>query len=179
MSLEDLELQIRENMLKKYGDRCLGRKDFFLLKTKGLYKNKTVSFLNLIIEDSPVLDVSAESYKECFASLLKIIDDHSESRAETILRLFGHTSSKPLPPEAEDTYFYMIIFNLLYKHAKNNGLPLKDTKILPLVEKLTHDELNSFELSRGQGSENTRNYIREIVRRSINQCDEYPGISDK
>ena len=72
MTLEILEKDLREIFIKKYEIKeLIDKNNFFIIRTKGLYKQKEISFKDLISKDRPEIVIKAETYTECFTSLLK------------------------------------------------------------------------------------------------------------
>jgi len=72
MTLETLEKELRDVFIKKYEhSQLIGKKDFFIIRTKGIYKQKEISFIDLVSTDRPEIVIKAKTYTECFESLLK------------------------------------------------------------------------------------------------------------
>ena len=74
MTIEKLEEDLRTHFIKKYSDEELkDHNDFFVLQLRGTYKDKSVRFSDLVGNEIPLLEIRAETYQDCFKSLLKSI----------------------------------------------------------------------------------------------------------
>lgn len=74
MTLETLEVKIRDRFLENFSEKELARKrEYFLIQLRGAYHQKEIKFTDFITNERPVLIVKAETWEECYEELLASI----------------------------------------------------------------------------------------------------------